>query len=57
MIFLQEVERLQVHPQLDRYALVVDHPRIILPMIDFEGPRHILFSKIYTAMAGGLLKC
>ena len=45
-----------MHPQLDRYPLVVDHAGIILPMVDFEGPRHILFSKIYTALTGGLLK-
>ena len=46
-----------MHPQLNRNALVVDHARIILPMVFFESPRHILFCKIYTALNGGFLKC
>ena len=46
-----------MHPELDRDALVVYHPLIILPMVDFESFRQILFCKIYTALNCGFLKC
>ena len=45
-----------MHTQLYRYALVINHTRIILTMVEFECPRHILFCKIYTALNGGFLK-
>lgn len=45
-----------MHPQLDRDSLVVNLSLIILSMVEFEGPRNILFCKIYTALNGGFLK-